>query len=101
MRFVVVAGARPNFMKIAPIMDAFQQRIRPPDSVLLIHTVQHYDPKMSGDFFGELGIPAPDMNLGVGSGTHAQQTARVMMAFEEVCLRQQPDWVIVVGDVNS
>jgi len=101
MKFLVVAGARPNFMKIAPLMDVFEQRLCPPDSVLLVHTGQHYDPNMSGDFFGELGIPAPDINLGVGSGTHAQQTARVMMAFEEVCLRERPDWVIVVGDVNS
>ncbi len=101
MKFLVVAGARPNFMKIAPIMGAFGERLKPPDSVLLVHTGQHYDPNMSGDFFTELGIPQPGINLGVGSGTHAQQTARVMIAFEEVCLRERPDWVIVVGDVNS
>jgi UDP-N-acetylglucosamine 2-epimerase (non-hydrolysing) len=101
MNFLVVAGARPNFMKIAPLMDAFEQQLCPPDSVLLVHTGQHYDPNMSGDFFEELGIPAPDINLGVGSGTHAQQTARIMIAFEEVCLRERPGWVIVVGDINS
>jgi UDP-N-acetylglucosamine 2-epimerase (non-hydrolysing) len=103
MKFIVVAGARPNFMKIAPIMDAFRRRQqnRADLKILLVHTGQHYDEKMSDDFFRDLEIPQPDINLGVGSGTHAQQTARVMIAFEEVCLAQQPDWVIVVGDVNS
>jgi UDP-N-acetylglucosamine 2-epimerase (non-hydrolysing) len=102
MKFVLVAGARPNFMKIAPIMEAFRERQNSSNfEVLLVHTGQHYDQKMSDDFFDDLGIPQPDINLGVGSGTHAQQTARIMMAFEEVCLEQRPDWVIVVGDVNS
>jgi UDP-N-acetylglucosamine 2-epimerase (non-hydrolysing) len=103
MKFLLVAGARPNFMKIAPIMEAFGRR-RPdhPDLVVrLVHTGQHYDPKMSDGFFEDLRIPAPDLNLGVGSGSHAQQTARVMTAFEEVCISEAPDWVIVVGDVNS
>jgi UDP-N-acetylglucosamine 2-epimerase (non-hydrolysing) len=103
MKFLLVAGARPNFMKIAPIMEAFRKRQqgRSDVDVRLVHTGQHYDPKMSDGFFEDLRIPQPDINLGVGSGTHAQQTARVMIAFEEVCLREQPDWVVVVGDVNS
>jgi UDP-N-acetylglucosamine 2-epimerase (non-hydrolysing) len=103
MKFFVVAGARPNFMKIAPILAAFGERQGPSSDfeILLIHTGQHYDAKMSDTFFEDLGIPHPDINLGVGSGTHAQQTARIMIAFEEVCLRERPDWVIVVGDVNS
>jgi UDP-N-acetylglucosamine 2-epimerase (non-hydrolysing) len=103
MKFLLVAGARPNFMKIAPIMAAFrkEQQSRPDLEVRLVHTGQHYDPKMSDGFFEDLNIPHPDINLGVGSGTHAQQTARVMTAFEEVCLNDRPDWVLVVGDVNS
>lgn len=100
MRIAIVAGARPNFMKVAPILAAF--RIIPgPHSVLLVHTGQHYDQAMSGDFFRDLGIPDPDVNLNVGSGSHAEQTARVMVAFEEFCLTHLPDWVVVVGDVNS
>ncbi len=99
MRFIIVAGARPNFMKVAPILDAFKARGH--KDVLLVHTGQHYDRKMSDDFFTELGIPEPDFNLGVGSGSHAEQTARVMTSFEPVCLEQRPDWVVVVGDVNS
>src|SRR5689334_3701493 len=101
MKFLLVAGARPNFMKIAPILEAFSRQKRTDLEVLLVHTGQHYDPKMSDGFFEDLRIPQPDINLGVGSGSHAQQTARVMIAFEEVCLREQPDWVVVVGDVNS
>ena len=103
MKFLLVAGARPNFMKIAPIMDAFRklQAGRKDLEIRLVHTGQHYDAKMSDSFFEDLRIPHPDINLGVGSGSHAQQTARVMTAFEEVCLREQPDWVVVVGDVNS
>jgi UDP-N-acetylglucosamine 2-epimerase (non-hydrolysing) len=100
MRFAIVAGARPNFMKIAPILAAF--RLVPgPHSVLLVHTGQHYDQAMSGDFFRDLGIPEPDVNLNVGSGSHAEQTARVMVAFEQFCLQSRPDWVVVVGDINS
>lgn len=99
MRFLIVAGARPNFIKIAPFMAAFRRRGH--KDVLFVHTGQHYDPKMSGDFFRELGIPEPDINLEVGSGTHAEQTARIMVAFEKVCERERPDWVVVVGDVNS
>jgi UDP-N-acetylglucosamine 2-epimerase (non-hydrolysing) len=102
-----VVGARPNFMKIAPIVGAIARhnRNRSGDDAtirhLLVHTGQHYDEKMSDIFFKELGIAAPDISLGVGSGSHAEQTARVMMAFEPVCLREKPDWVVVVGDVNS
>ena len=103
MKFLLVAGARPNFMKIAPILEAFRQHqeTRPDLKVQLVHTGQHYDSKMSDSFFEDLGIPDPDINLGVGSGSHAQQTGRVMIAFEEVCVKERPDWVLVVGDVNS
>ena len=101
MTFYLVAGARPNFMKVAPILRQFRKRGEPGIDVRLVHTGQHYDKKMSDDFFEELQMPMPDINLAIGSGTHAQQTARIMIAFEEVCVRDQPDWVIVVGDVNS
>jgi UDP-N-acetylglucosamine 2-epimerase (non-hydrolysing) len=103
MKFLLVAGARPNFMKIAPIMEAFRsrQQVSQGLQICLVHTGQHYDREMSDGFFEDLRIPQPDINLGVGSGTHAQQTARVMTAFEEVCERERPDWVVVVGDVNS
>jgi UDP-N-acetylglucosamine 2-epimerase (non-hydrolysing) len=103
MKYLLVAGARPNFMKIAPIHRAFSSR-RSDDStadLLLVHTGQHYSRNMSDDFFRDLGIPEPDINLEVGSGSHAEQTARIMMAFEPACLEHHPDWVIVVGDVNS
>jgi UDP-N-acetylglucosamine 2-epimerase (non-hydrolysing) len=103
MKFVLVAGARPNFMKIAPIMAAFASRhaSRNGFTCTLVHTGQHYGRNMSDDFFGELGIPQPEINLAVGSGSHAEQTARIMIAFERVCLDLKPDWVVVVGDVNS
>jgi UDP-N-acetylglucosamine 2-epimerase (non-hydrolysing) len=101
MTILLVAGARPNFMKVAPIYAEFQRRGLPDVRVLLVHTGQHYDREMSEEFFEDLGLPQPDINLRVGSGTHAVQTARVMVAFEEVCLRERPDWVVVVGDVNS
>jgi len=106
IKIILVAGARPNFMKIAPLIKAIRaynrvrgrgRRIIP----FLVHTGQHYDDNMSALFFRELGIPAPDINLEVGSGSHADQTARIMLAFEPVCLREKPDWVVVVGDVNS
>ena len=100
MRYVIVAGARPNFMKVAPIIDAFR-RAESEHSLTLVHTGQHYDAAMSGDFFRDLGLPQPDVELGVGSGSHAEQTARIMIAFEHFCLEYKPDWVIVVGDVNS
>jgi UDP-N-acetylglucosamine 2-epimerase (non-hydrolysing) len=95
---LVVAGARPNFMKVAPIVAALDSRGIPR---LLVHTGQHYDAAMSDTFFTELGIPAPERHLGVGSGSHAIQTARVMEAFEPVLLEAKPSWVVVVGDVNS
>ena len=99
MKIVLVAGARPNFMKIAPLMDAIKNH--PYIHPVLVHTGQHYDEKMSGLFFHELGIPRPDVNLEVGSGSHAVQTAEVMMRFEPVLLDHKPDYVLVVGDVNS
>lgn len=97
MSIVVVAGARPNFVKVAPILRAMRSTV----DARLVHTGQHYDATMSGTFFGELDIPDPDVNLGVGSGSHAEQIARVMLAFEP-WLRAHPcDAVVVVGDVNS
>ncbi len=100
LKIINVVGARPNFMKIAPIIQAMN---RHPDRIkhLLVHTGQHYDEKMSTVFFDELGMPKPDMDLGIGSGSHALQTAGVMVAFEKVCLEERPDLVVVVGDVNS
>jgi UDP-N-acetylglucosamine 2-epimerase (non-hydrolysing) len=99
MKVINVVGARPNFMKIAPIVEAMKQS--PSIDPLLLHTGQHYDEGMSDVFFRDLGIPQPDIHLGVGSGSHAQQTARVMIEFEKVCLKQKPDLIVVVGDVNS
>jgi UDP-N-acetylglucosamine 2-epimerase (non-hydrolysing) len=98
-KLILVAGARPNFMKIAPLMHALEgnKNIKP----VLVHTGQHYDVKMSGQFFEELNIPAPDINLEVGSASHAVQTARIMESFERVCINEKPDFVMVVGDVNS
>ncbi|MGD0812288.1 MAG: UDP-N-acetylglucosamine 2-epimerase (non-hydrolyzing) [Verrucomicrobiota bacterium] len=107
IKLLVIAGARPNFMKVAPLIKAAEAHNagRGKGGVYLdwqlVHTGQHYDQKMSDIFFQELGIPAPHINLGIGSGSHALQTANVMCKFEEVCLAQAPDWVIVVGDVNS
>jgi UDP-N-acetylglucosamine 2-epimerase (non-hydrolysing) len=94
-----MAAARPNFMKVAPLYHALtpEEWCRP----ILVHTGQHYDENMSGSFLKDLGLPKPDIHLGVGSGTHAQQTAGVMIAYEGFCLEHPPDWVIVVGDVNS
>lgn len=99
MKILSVVGARPNFMKIAPIVAEIGRR--PNLRGVLAHTGQHYDETMSAAFFRDLEIPAPDHHLGVGSGTHAEQTARVMLAFEPVVTAERPDWVIVVGDVNS
>jgi UDP-N-acetylglucosamine 2-epimerase (non-hydrolysing) len=100
LKVVNVVGARPNFMKMAPIIEAMN---RHPHTIehLLVHTGQHYDDRMSQAFFEDLGMPRPDVDLGVGSGSHAEQTARIMVEFEKVCLREQPDLVVVVGDVNS
>lgn len=100
MKVINVVGARPNFMKMAPIIEAMN---RYPEQFehLLVHTGQHYDERMSRSFFIDLGMPKPDIDLEVGSGSHAEQTARIMVEFEKVCLRETPDLVIVVGDVNS
>lgn len=99
MKILNIVGARPNFMKVAPLMRSYPRH--PHLKPVLVHTGQHYDPKMSQLFFDELGLPRPDHNLEVGSGTHADQTARIMMSFEKLCLAERPDWVVVVGDVNS
>lgn len=99
----IIAGARPNFMKIAPIIRALQLR-RDSGSCLryrLIHTGQHYDARMSGDFFAQLGIPEPDLNLEVGSGTQAEQTSAIMVRYERLLLEQRSDLCLVVGDVTS
>ncbi|PIW31104.1 MAG: UDP-N-acetylglucosamine 2-epimerase (non-hydrolyzing) [bacterium (Candidatus Ratteibacteria) CG15_BIG_FIL_POST_REV_8_21_14_020_41_12] len=104
MKIVLVAGARPNFMKIAPIIQAIKNYNRQHKNRIrwqLVHTGQHYDYIMSKVFFKDLEIPQPDIYLGVGSGTHSQQTARVMMEFEKVLFREKPNLVMVVGDVNS
>ena len=95
----LVAGARPNFMKIAPIVRALQAHGA--IGYKIIHTGQHYDREMNDVFFEELGIPAPDVFMGAGGGSHAQQTAKIMLGFEELCQAQRPDCVLVVGDVNS
>src|SRR5699024_5981838 len=88
----------PNFMKVAPLLEEYKHH----ESIeaQLLHTGQHYDYEMSKIFFDELGIPEPDHHLGVGSGTHAEQTAKVMVEFERVLEKERPDWVVVVGDVN-
>jgi len=99
MRLLHVVGARPNFMKVAPVMKAIA-RAGFADQVLL-HTGQHYDSSMSDVFFSDLGIPPPDVHLGVGSGSHAEQTAKVMLGFERFCGEERPDIVVVAGDVNS
>jgi UDP-N-acetylglucosamine 2-epimerase (non-hydrolysing) len=98
-KLLVVAGARPNFMKIAPLM--WEIGRRPDMSACLVHTGQHYDERMSKTFFEQLHIPRPDVDLEVGSGSHAVQTAEVMKRFEPVLIDHQPDAVVVVGDVNS
>src|SRR5216117_1977293 len=99
MKVLNVVGARPNFMKIAPIVE--QMKETPDLNGVLVHTGQHYDEGMSDVFFRDLGIPVPDVHLGVGSGSHAEQTARIMIEFEKVCLQERPGLVLVVGDVNS
>jgi len=98
-KIILVAGARPNFMKIAPLMHALKDH--PTLEALLVHTGQHYDEQMSHSFFDQLNIPKPHINLEVGSGTHASQTARIMEKFETVCFSEAPDMILVVGDVNS
>lgn len=99
-RILHVVGARPNFMKTAPVMAAMSRRTGEFEQ-LLVHTGQHYDFEMSEVFFRDLDMPEPDRFLDVGSGSHAEQTARVMLAFEPVVRDWRPDWVVVVGDVNS
>lgn len=98
-KIYLVAGARPNFMKIAPIVRALHAHGRLTYSI--IHTGQHYDREMNDVFFEELGIPEPNTFMGAGGGSHSQQTAKIMVAFEELCQRDRPDAVLVVGDVNS
>src|SRR2546423_8371206 len=100
LKVINVAGARPNFMKVAPIVAAMKLR-RAEFQPVLVHTGQHYDASMSDAFFRDLEMPEPDVHLGVGSGSHAAQTAAIMQAFEPVVETEKPDWVIVVGDVNS
>ena len=100
LKVLLIAGARPNFMKVAPIYAEMKRR----DSEfvpMIVHTGQHYDAAMSDAFFEDLGMPKPDIYLGVGSGSHAVQTAKIMTEFEPVVLEHKPDWVLVVGDVNS
>ena len=105
MKMILVVGARPNFMKISPILRAIEKRnasargsiIEP----LIVHTGQHYDYEMSQVFFQDLDLPKPDIYLDVGSGTHAEQTGKVMIEFEKVLFQEKPDLIIVVGDVNS
>jgi UDP-N-acetylglucosamine 2-epimerase (non-hydrolysing) len=100
MKIHLIAGARPNFMKIAPVLRAAATH-KEIISCQIVHTGQHYDRSMSEVFFEELGIPAPDYNLGCGGGSHAEQTAKIMVAYEKLCLEERPDIVLVVGDVNS
>jgi UDP-N-acetylglucosamine 2-epimerase (non-hydrolysing) len=108
MKIITVVGARPNFMKIAPFINTidhfnkekimnFKKRI----CHLLVHTGQHYDDQMSKRFFRDLHIPLADINLGIGSGTHAEQVGNTMIQFEKVIQKEKPDWVVVVGDVNA
>ena len=99
VRVHLIAAARPNFMKVAPLYHALKATdwAEP----ILIHTGQHYDSNMSDAILKDLRVPAPDFHLGVGSGSHAEQTGNVMMAYEKVCLEHRPDWIVVVGDVNS
>jgi UDP-N-acetylglucosamine 2-epimerase (non-hydrolysing) len=104
MKLLLIAGARPNFMKIAPIIRALKTQSDPQITQIqykIVHTGQHYDYEMSKVFFDELEIPQPDYYLGAGSGSHAEQTAKVMVEFEKVCVEENPDVAIVVGDVNS
>jgi UDP-N-acetylglucosamine 2-epimerase (non-hydrolysing) len=100
MKLDIIAGARPNFMKIAPIIEELEKH-KDKIQYRLIHTGQHYDKKMSGNFFEQLGIPEPNVNLEVGSGTQAEQTARIMERYEALLLKEMADWVLVVGDVTS
>jgi UDP-N-acetylglucosamine 2-epimerase (non-hydrolysing) len=100
LKAVLVAGARPNFMKIAPIFHEMKKQ-REYFDIVVLHTGQHYDYNMSGLFFKDLSLPKPDIFLGVGPGTQAVQTAKIVVKFEKVCVKEKPDLIIVVGDVNS
>ena len=99
IRIDLIAAARPNFMKVAPLYHALSRETW--CEVRLIHTGQHYDANMSDSFFRDFNLPKPDVHLEIGSGSHAEQTGNVMIAYEKICLRDKPDWVVVVGDVNS
>lgn len=105
MKIISVVGARPNFMKIAPFCKSIEKynKKNQDNQVkhILVHTGQHYDVRMSESFFESLGIPSPDVNLEIGSGSHAEQVGNTMIAFEKVLIEQKPDWVVVVGDVNA
>ena len=104
MKIISVVGARPNFMKIAPFVHAIENHNLTggtPVEHILVHTGQHYDDRMSNNFFQQLNIPQADINLGVGSGSHAEQVGQTMIEFEKVLKQQKPDWVVVVGDVNA
>jgi UDP-N-acetylglucosamine 2-epimerase (non-hydrolysing) len=96
----LIAAARPNFMKVAPLYHALAAESDVFD-VSIVHTGQHYDANMSDSFFADLGMPDPHFHLGVGSGSHAEQTGRTMIEYEQVCVTEKPDWVVVVGDVNA
>ena len=98
MRVISVVGARPQFVKLAPVAHAFAKA---GIEHVIVHTGQHYDPMLSDVFFKDLGIPAPDVHLGVGSGSHGVQTGAMLAAMDEVFERYQPDWVLVYGDTNS
>lgn len=100
LKVLNIVGARPNFMKIAPVMREMKRR-ETEFLPLLVHTGQHYDQAMSDSFFADLGIPLPDYHLEIGSHSHTVQTAKIMMAFEPVVIEEKPDWIVVVGDVNS
>lgn len=105
MKIITVAAARPNFMKIAPFISAIakynSENKLPKVEHILVHTGQHYDLRMSEAFFNELSIPEPDINLEIGSGSHAEQLGYTMIAIEKVFIEHKPDWVVVVGDVNA
>ena len=99
LRIDLIAAARPNFMKVAPLFHALHEQLW--CRLRLVHTGQHYDRNMSEAFFRDLKLPSPDLNLGVGSGSHAEQTANVMLAYERACVEDRPDLIVVVGDVNA
>lgn len=105
MKIISVVGARPNFMKIAPFIEAVKQhnenQQKPAIEHVLVHTGQHYDIRMADAFFKALNLPEPDINLQIGSGTHAEQVGNTMIAFEKVLIEHRPDWVVVPGDVNA